>query len=52
MNPYTVRLIHELADAVVNSGGYADDPDESDRRSELRDKLEATLTELVRAWIL
>jgi hypothetical protein len=37
------QQIHELADAVVNAGGYADEPSESDRRASERDALEARI---------
>lgn len=40
---------HELADAAINLGGYADDDAESDRRAAARDELEARLLETVRA---
>lgn len=37
------QAAYELADAAVNPGGYADDPDEADRRAELRDALRLKL---------
>lgn len=44
-----VSLAFEIADAIVNQGGYADDPEESDLRADERDRLipiiEATLSE-------
>lgn len=37
------NLVHELADAAVNWGGYADDAEDSDRRRAARDALEIKL---------
>lgn len=36
---YTPEEAFELADAIVNWGGYADDEEEADRRAERRDAL-------------
>lgn len=32
-------LALEIADAIVNEGGYADDPTEADRRAKERDRI-------------
>jgi hypothetical protein len=39
--------IHEVADTVINWGGYAEDETEQARRSDRRDKLEAALLRVV-----
>lgn len=41
------RLLHEAADTAVNFGGYADDPDEYERRSMQRGELEYALNAVV-----
>lgn len=41
------EAIHEVADLAVNPSGYADDPDESEKRAERRDKLEVALRNVV-----
>lgn len=43
-------LIHELADVVVNWGGYADDAEESAKRSRDRDALAALLRKTIAEW--
>jgi len=43
------EAIHEVADIAVNFNGYADDSEESDRRSQSRDKLEAEISKVVAA---
>lgn len=48
MNGYVEKLAHELADAVINPDGYADEAAESDRRAERRDALEVALLKTVR----
>ncbi len=42
------EAVHEAADLAVNPTGYADDPDETDRRAHLRDQLEAALHATIR----
>jgi hypothetical protein len=41
------ELAFELADRIVNAEGYADDPDESDRRAEQRDRLAKAITKTI-----
>lgn len=40
-------LIHEIADATVNWGGYADEAEDSDKRSDKRAALEQEIREVV-----
>lgn len=40
-------LAHEIADAIVNADGYADDPDEMERRADERDRVEAIISGLI-----
>lgn len=47
MQNHVLKAIREAADAAVNPNGYADDPDESDRRALKRARLEAALVAVV-----
>ena len=49
--PHVREAIHEVADAIVNDGGYADTAEESDMRAERRDALEGVILNAVRSWM-
>lgn len=47
MSPEIAELVHEVADLVVNGGGYADDAAVTDARWVRRDVLERALSGVV-----
>lgn len=52
LTPEIHEYIHEIADAVVNPDGYADDADETDARWERRSVLETCLSDAVSAVLM
>jgi hypothetical protein len=49
--PHITKLAFDLADAVCNPNGYADEPDDSDRRAEERDQLVVDLLQTVQPYV-
>lgn len=43
------EAVHEVADIVVNFGGYADDAAESDARADKRERIERAIHALLAA---
>jgi hypothetical protein len=49
VTPDVASLAHEIADAIVNPAGYADDADESNRRADERERVEGVIRATLKA---